>query len=97
MNATEVDKEFDLFISYAKEDEPQARRLANLFHDQAGLRIYFAPRQLPTNESNPQALLISALKRSHGILLLWSQWIDKSEWVALEAAIFATDRSIQNF
>lgn len=95
VNATEVDKEFDLFISYAKEDEPHARRLANLFHDQAGLRIYFALRQLPTNESNPQALLISALKRSHGILLLWSQWIDKSEWVALEAAIFATDRSIQ--
>lgn len=82
--------EFDLFISYAKEDEPRAKDLAASL---APLRVFFAPQRLPATEPNAQALLIAALKRSRTILLLWSRWVDKSEWVALETSVFATDRA----
>lgn len=85
-----VAEEFDLFVSYAKEDESRAMSLLDM-----PLRVFFAPQELLAGDPEIQASLIAALKRSRGILLLWSQWVDKSEWVALEAAIFATDRSIQ--
>jgi len=87
------EENFDVFISYAKEDEAEASRIAGQLGER-GLRVFFAPQQFRGDESDAQERLHAALKRSRNILLLWSKWVDKSEWVAFETSVFATDRAI---
>ena len=84
---------FDVFISYAKEDESRAEALA-AWLGAGGLRVFFAKQRMLARETNAQDALIRHIKRSRVVVLLWSRWVDKSEWVALEMAILATDRAV---
>jgi hypothetical protein len=84
---------FDVFISYAREDEA----VAEAYHaalSAAGLEVFFAPVQLRQHEPNIHEILLAALAASTSVLVLWSKFVDKSEWVALELSMYATKRAL---
>jgi hypothetical protein len=83
---------YDVFVSYAKEDEAFAAELASLLSD-TGLRVFFAKQQMISRHHNAQEFLIRQVRRSRSVLLVWSRWVDKSEWVALEMSVLATTRA----
>src|SRR5271168_2092508 len=84
--------QYGVFISYAKEDEVLAERLAGKFTD-GGIPAFFAPLRLRADDNELHEKLLAAIKASRHVVLLWSPYVDKSEWVALETSIYATCRS----
>jgi TIR domain len=82
---------YDIFISYAKEDESKAKSYATRL-EHAGLKVFFAPQVLRETEDNLQARLLSEIDGSQFVLLIWSRWLENSQWVALEMSIYATKR-----
>jgi hypothetical protein len=82
---------YDVFLSYAKEDVETAVRYYGRLK-KAGLEVFFAPKTLPPNVADLHSELLAALRQSDAILLLWTPYVDKSQWVAFEASIHATMR-----
>jgi hypothetical protein len=82
---------YDVFISYAKEDQEIARRYYNRLK-QAGFAVFFGPESLPSEFADLHSELLAALRQSNAVLLLWTPYVDKSQWVAYEASIHATLR-----
>jgi TIR domain len=85
--------DYDVFISYAKEDE----RTASAFRERletGGFRVFFAPQSLRESRTDLQSCLLGELRTSRNVLLLWSRFVDQSQWVALETSIYATSRLI---
>ncbi len=82
---------YDVFISYAKEDQEIARRYYDRLK-QADFEVFFGPESLPGEFSDLHSELLAALRQSKVVLLLWTPYVDKSQWVAYEASIHATLR-----
>jgi len=82
---------YDIFISYAKEDEARAQFYALRFQ-KAGLKVFFAPQALRNTENNLQVRLLHEVGQARNVLLIWSRWLENSQWVALETSIYATKR-----
>jgi len=89
---TTADEAFDVFISFAIEDLDAAQTFAEQLEG-LGWRVFLATPGRRPGDRQAQQFLGENIKRSRNILLLWSQWVDKSEWVALEMSIVATDRA----
>lgn len=81
---------YDLFVSYAREDEDRAKKLVGQL-ESCGLRCFFAPRAALADDALHEPI-VEAMTRSRAILLLWSPFVDKSEWMMFEAAVAATLR-----
>src|SRR6187402_3273528 len=72
----------DVFVSYARPDEPQAERVAEALRS-AGYRIW-RDDQLPAHR--PYADVIEErLKSAKAVVVLWSAEAAKSQWVRAEA------------
>ena len=82
---------YDVFISYAQEDQDVARRYYDRLK-RAGLAVFFAPESLPREFAGLHSELLAALRQSKAVLLLWTPYVDKSQWVAFEGSIHATSR-----
>lgn len=78
-----------VFISYAAEDEAEAEALHGQLQ-QAGLRPFYAGGRLEADGLDLQRCLLDAIHESANFVLLWSPFVDKSQWVALESAIWAS-------
>jgi hypothetical protein len=84
--------QYDVFISYAKEDERLAEQYARRFSEK-GFAVFYAPLAFRQGEQELHRKILGAIRHSRCVLLLWSPFVDKSEWVAYEAAIDATMRA----
>ena len=72
----------DVFISYARPDEPQAKRVADALREQ-GFSVW-RDDELPAHR--PYAEVIEErLKSSKAVVVVWSEAAAKSQWVRAEA------------
>ncbi len=72
----------DVFISYAREDEPIARRAAKAFQS-AGLNVWW-DADLPAHRTYSE-IIERNLEEAHAVVVLWSKTAAKSQWVRAEA------------
>jgi hypothetical protein len=80
---------YDAFVSYAKEDEAQARAFRKRL-ESARLRVFFAPLVFRQSEVDLHARLLETLADARVLVLLWSGHVGNSQWVSLESSIFVT-------
>src|SRR5215208_7744346 len=72
----------DIFVSYARSDEPQAQRVADALRKR-GYRVW-RDDELPAHR--PYADVIEErLKSAEAVVVLWSAEAVKSQWVRAEA------------
>ena len=74
---------YDIFISYAREDKPQVKRLVDAFTDIRGWSIWWDQR-LHGGERFPREIQ-DALSDSRCVLVVWSTHSVESDWVCAEA------------
>lgn len=74
----------DLFISYSRDDLDVAEKIA-LSMQKRGLSVWWDTRLIPTDVF-PQEIL-NEIKKSHAVLVLWSESSRKSRWVTDEAKL----------
>lgn len=72
----------DIFISYAKEDRPRARTLAEAL-EQRGFSVWW-DRKIPVGKSFQQVIQ-EAVDEARCIVVIWSEHSVKSDWVQNEA------------
>ena len=72
----------DVFVSYARPDEPQAERVANALRDQ-GYHVW-RDDELPAHRSYSE-VIEERLKSAKAVVVLWSADSAKSQWVRAEA------------
>ena len=72
----------DVFVSYARPDEPHAKRVADALHD-AGHNVW-RDEQLPAHRAYAE-VIEEQLKRAQAVVVLWSAEAAKSQWVRSEA------------
>ena len=72
----------DIFISYAKEDKAQAKRIAEYLEDH-GWTVWW-DRSIPTGRTFDE-VIDEAIKTSKCMIVLWTSSSVKSRWVKLEA------------
>jgi adenylate cyclase len=72
----------DIFISYARSSEPQARRIAELLRG-VGLSVWWDD-DLPVHRSYGD-VIEERLRAAKAVLVLWSADATKSQWVRAEA------------
>jgi len=75
---------YDLFISYAREDERKVKRLAEAFTSARGWSVWWDQR-LRGGERFPREIQ-DALSHSRCVLVVWSPRSVDSDWVSAEAA-----------
>lgn len=80
----------DVFISYAREDLPAAKALADLL-SQAGLSVWWDRRMVPGDSFGE--VIEREILLAKAVIVLWSSHAVESRWVREEAAI-AADRGI---
>jgi tetratricopeptide (TPR) repeat protein len=74
----------DVFLSYARESEPSARRVAEAL-GQAGYDVWWDSKLLP---HNAYAQLIEAqVRAARAVLVIWSEAASSSQWVWAEAEL----------
>ena len=72
----------DIFISYARSDEPQARRIAETLSS-AGYRVW-RDDELPAHRAYAD-VIEERLDSAEAVVVLWSAEAAKSQWVRAEA------------
>jgi hypothetical protein len=72
----------DIFVSYAREDEPRVRALVSAFESR-GWSVFW-DRQIPAG-STWRSHIGAALDAARCIVVFWSQHSVKSDWVSEEA------------
>ena len=72
----------DVFVSYARPDEPQAKRVADALHD-AGYDVW-RDEELPVHRAYAD-VIEEQLKSAQAVVVLWSAEAAKSQWVRSEA------------
>jgi adenylate cyclase len=72
----------DVFISYARPDEPAARRLARALQN-AGLNVWW-DAELPAHRAYSEVIERN-LAEAKAVVVLWSKASAKSQWVRAEA------------
>ena len=72
----------EIFISYARPDEPRASRVADVLRD-AGYRVW-RDDELPAHRAYVE-VIEERLKSANAVVVLWSADAAKSEWVRAEA------------
>lgn len=72
----------EIFISYARPDEPRANRVAEALRS-AGYRVW-RDDELPAHRAYAQ-VIEERLKSAKAVVVLWSADAAKSEWVRAEA------------
>jgi hypothetical protein len=78
----------DVFISYAKSDQPRAAQLASVLETQ-GLSVWW-DRDIPPGRTYDD-VIEEALTQARSVVVLWSEESVKSRWVRTEASA-AADR-----
>jgi WD40 repeat protein len=74
---------YDVFISYAREDKPQVKRLADAFTAARGWSVWWDQR-LRSGERFPREIQ-DAVTHSRCVLVVWSPRSVDSDWVCAEA------------
>ena len=74
----------DIFVSYARPDEPQAKRVAEALRD-AGFSVW-RDDQLPAHRAYADVIQ-ERLTASKAVIVLWSADAAKSQWVRAEADV----------
>ncbi len=74
----------DIFISYAREDKPQARRLA-LALEERGWRVWW-DAEIPPGETWDE-VIERELTAAKAVIVLWSATSVKKRWVKTEASL----------
>ena len=74
---------YDVFISYAREDKPHVKRLADAFTAARGWSVWWDQR-LRSGERFPREIQ-DALTHSRCVLVVWSPRSVESDWVCAEA------------
>src|SRR5690242_15264707 len=72
----------DVFVSYARPDEPQARRVADALHA-LGYDVW-RDDELPAHRAYAD-VIEERLKSAKAVVVLWSAEAAKSQWVRAEA------------
>ena len=72
----------DVFVSYAREDEPQATRVADALRGE-GYEVW-RDNELPAHKSYAD-VIEERLKSAKAVVVLWSAEAAKSQWVRAEA------------
>jgi len=84
LESFEADHDFDIFVSYAREDEPRVEAIANYLAD-VGFRVFWDPR---LNDFTPyKESLENHLDSCRYVLVCWSDSAVQSKWVKWEAQI----------
>jgi hypothetical protein len=74
---------YDIFISYAREDKPRVKQLAEAFTAVRGWSVWWDQR-LRNGERFPREIQ-DALTHSRCIIVVWSPRSVDSDWVCAEA------------
>ena len=74
----------DVFVSYARPDEPQAKRVADALRDQ-GFSVW-RDDELPAHRAYADVIQ-ERLSASRAVVVLWSSKAAKSQWVRAEADV----------
>jgi TIR domain len=82
------DYEYDVFISYSREDEEDARLIYNQMSE-VNLRVFWAEKKLPVGMDFPSELEKATLNSQH-FVLYYTAAAAKSEWVKREWELFYT-------
>src|SRR3954465_13899853 len=72
----------DVFVSYARTDEPRAKLVADALRD-AGYRVW-RDDELPSHRAYAD-VIEERLKGAKAVVVLWSREAVKSQWVRAEA------------
>jgi adenylate cyclase len=72
----------DVFVSYARPDEPQSERVAEALRA-AGYRVW-RDDELPAHRAYAD-VIEEQLKSAGAVVVLWSENAPKSQWVRAEA------------
>ena len=72
----------DVFVSYARSDEPQAKRVAKALADE-GYRVW-RDDELPAHRAYAD-VIEERLRAAEAVVVLWSAEAAKSQWVRAEA------------
>ena len=72
----------DVFVSYARPDEPQAKRVADALRN-LGFSVW-RDDELPAHRAYSDVIL-ERLNESRAVVVLWSEEARKSQWVRAEA------------
>ena len=78
---------FDVFVSYAREDQSFARTLVHLLR-QARRSVWFDIERVPAGSSTQETLNVALKESRHIILLITENWLS-SEWTKWEGNRFA--------
>jgi adenylate cyclase len=81
----------DVFVSYARSDEPQAKRIAEAMRS-LGYRVW-RDDELPAHRPYSE-VIEERLKSAKAVVVLWSAEAAKSEWVRAEADAARTAHTI---
>src|SRR5690242_2256068 len=81
----------DVFVSYARPDEPQARRVADALHA-LGYDVW-RDDELPAHRAYAD-VIEERLKSAKAVVVLWSAEAAKSQWVRAEADAARSSGSI---
>jgi adenylate cyclase len=81
----------DVFVSYARSDEPQAKRVAEALRS-VGYRVW-RDDELPAHRPYSE-VIEERLKSAKAVIVLWSAEAAKSEWVRAEADAARTGHTI---
>ena len=74
----------DVFVSYARPDEPHAKRVADALREQ-GYRVW-RDDELPAHRAYAE-VIEERLKSAQAVVVLWSAGAAKSQWVRAEADV----------
>ena len=77
----------DVFISYARADEPQAQRICETLRD-AGFQVW-RDDELPAHRAYTE-VIEERLKSAKAVVVLWSNGASRSQWVRAEAEVART-------
>src|SRR5262245_4919949 len=80
----------DIFVSYAREDEPFVRKLATRL-EEAGWSVFF-DRRIPAGETW-RSYIGAALESARCVIVVWSRHSVSSDWV-IEEAEYAKTRGM---
>jgi hypothetical protein len=75
---------YHIFISYAREDQKEAKAIADIF-DSEGFDVWWDTR-LYVGQRFPD-VITDAIKESQHVIVLWTPFSVKSEWVQREASL----------
>lgn len=73
----------DVFLSYAREDQPRAQQLAAAL-EAKGWKVWW-DKHITTGKTFDEVIQ-EALDDTRSVVVLWSEWSTKSNWVKEEAA-----------